>query len=435
MRFFAGLWCLFLLAVSALSASAQENSLTAYMHTAYKTNPTILAARQEYLASEEQLSQAWSGYRPVISASGQIDFVDTDTDNQNLFNSDGGNTSKSIGLSVTQPLFNGGSTVADITAARAAIQAQAYALSAQEQSILKTVAQAYMDVYLANENIILNKANQKRLAEQYEKTSVQFNVGEVTKTDLSSAQAQLADAQAGLIAAQAQLKSARAYFEQIVGQGAPDQTPYPAFPVALPGDQEEAVKVALTNNRQILSAQYTVKAADSGASSIMRELLPRLSATGQISRAYDPNEFVDTQTQSALGVVASVDLYDGGRIRSRYRQAKKQETQRLYEQRDIQNQIKSAVISSWQNLESLKAQLEARETQLTASEQALQGIKYEADNGQRSTLDVLDTYQDLLQTQVALAQTRRDYVVEQYNLAEQLGYLTPASLQFVQITP
>ena len=422
--------------ISAAQAS-EENSNNLYdiMAYAYKHNPSLEAARAEYDAVQEQLLQAAAGLQPTVSATGSVEFTDTDTKGQNFFTSDGGNTSKSASIDVTQPIFTGGTTISNIQGARHTIQAQSYALSSQEQNLLYNVSVAYMDVHQARAVVDLNRNNRELLVKELDKTNLRFEVGELTRTDVAQAKAQLAEADASLITANSTLKSALANYKRLVGLDVPENIQYPALQFELPATLDEAKTLSQSNNRTVLQARSIRAAAEQGADSILGELLPQISASGSLSKVYDQSDFVEEQTQGKIGVVATIPLYQGGATQSRYREARKRETRRALEIKDAENQARQNTVRVWEDLKAARAELNARSQQLEAAQTALEGVQYEAEYGQRTTLDTLNANQEVLDAQVALTQARRDEIVAQFALAEVLGLLVPQNLGFTTIEP
>ncbi len=419
----------------AAVSHAEENNLYNIMSYAYKHNPLLQAERAEYNAVKEQLFQASAGFQPTITANGSVEFTDTETKGQNFITSDGGNTSKSASIDLNQPIFTGGTTVANIKQARHTIQAQSYALSFVEQQLLYSVAVAYMDVHQARAVLELNQNNYNVLERELDKASLRFDVGELTRTDVSQARARLAEADAVLILSNSGLKTALAEYKRLVGVDAPADIKYPALRFTLPKKRDEAVDLALSNNRQVLQARSVRAASEQGADSILGELLPRVSATGQLSKVYDQSDFVEEQTQGRLGLVTTVPLYQGGVVQSRYREAKKRTTRRALEIKDAENQAQQGVIRVWEDLEAARAELRARQKQLEAARVAYEGVQYEAEYGQRTTLDALNANQAVLDAEVSMTEAQRNEIVAKFALAEVLGILVPQNLGFTTINP
>lgn len=402
---------------------------------AYQNSPALRAARAELLAVNEQLDQAQSGLKPTVTANTDVTYTDTETEGQSFITSDGGNTSKSASLNVEQPIFRGGSTIADIRQAKNTISAQQLLLSETEQSYLYDTAVAYMNVLQSRAILALNNNNRDLIARELERAEDGFKVGELTRTDVSQSEARLADAKAKIIRAEADLRSAIAVYTEKVGIVPPGDIAYPETQLFLPQTLEEALSYAGSNNRNVLQAKFTNAAAEDQIDSIQGELLPQLSAQGSLSKVYDQSDFIDEQEQTSVGLSASIPLYQAGATRSRIREAKKRANQRYMQILEAQNRAKQETISHWQNLKAADAEIRARQTQIEAARIASEGVHYEVEFGERTILDALNASQELLDARVNLIIAKRNKVVAEFALARTLGLLVPQKLGFSTINP
>ncbi|NQZ14191.1 MAG: TolC family outer membrane protein [Alphaproteobacteria bacterium] len=433
------------LALSGLSKSLQKNveesvnllgaweelgfDLYDALDQTYQNNPSLLSKRAEFMAIKERLPQARSGLKPTINAEAGVNYTNLETEGQNFGNSDGGNTAKNFGITVSQPLFKGGSTYANIKAANAVIAAQAASLRSSEQTILLQAVTAYMDVMRNKATLQLTKNNMDLIARELEQSIVRFDVGEVTQTDVSQARARHALAQAQLTQAEGNLNSAIAVYEEVVGHKPDlDKLSLPETIFELPETKDEAMRLAELQNFSVILAENTEIAAQYDVDSTFGELLPQISATGSLGRNYDPSDFIEEQDQIALGVTASIPLYQSGATRSRLRQAKQVANQRFLEVVDIKNQVRSEAASNYASWQTAKAEIESRKAQVDASTLAREGVHYEAELGERTTLDTLDANLELLNAQLDLITAQRNEVVARFSLAQTLGLLTPQGL-------
>lgn len=412
-----------------------NDSLYGALELAYQNNPALRAARAEFLAVQEQLPQAESGFKPTIVANADITHIDTDEKGNSPVNNDGANISKTAALNLEQPVFRGGSTLANIRTAQNVIKAQQFSLSAAEQGIIYEAAEAYMNVLRDKALLGLNENNRNLAMRQLEQARNRFHVGELTRTDVSQSEARLADAEANIITAEGNLRSARAVYRQIIGSPPPKKMAFPATILVLPKTLEEVLALAESNNRDILQAKFTNAAAESDVDSVFGELLPQILARGSLSKDYDPNRFTEAQRVASAGLNASVPLYQAGATRSRVREAKKKANQRYLQIIEAQNRVKQETLSNWEELKAAEAEIKARQSQMAAAEIAREGVHYEAEFGERTTLDALDANQELLDARVNLVIARRNEVVARFALARSLGILVPQKLGFSTVNP
>lgn len=420
----------------SFSAQASENiNLFDALQQAYENNSALHAARMEYKATQQELPLAQSGLKPMITGDADITYSNTQTEGQSFISSDGGNTAKSAALNLNQPLFRGGTTRADIRGAKNIITAQSLALSGAEQKVLYDAAVAFMDVMQNNAIVDLNEQNFDLVSRELEQAQAGFQVGELTRTDVSQAQSRLALAKANLISAKADLEKVKAVYRRVVGQEFIGKPNYPEKTIFLPETMEEAVSMAQTNNRDVLRAQFVTAAANDNIDSVKGELLPQISAQSGIGRVYDQSDFIKEQDQFTLSLNASIPLYQAGATRTRMRQAKIIANQRALEVIDAQQSAKEEAIRHWEDLKSAEAEIKARLSQVEAARVAQEGVQYEAEVGERTVLDKLNANQEMLNAEVDLVKARRDEIVSQFALAQGLGLLVPQKLGFSSINP
>ena len=122
-------------------------------------------------------------------------------------------------------------------------------------------------------------------------------------------------------------------------------------------------------------------------------------------------------------------MYQGGTEYATIRQAKETLGQRRTDLDTARDQSQQTLTQSWGQLEAAKAQIQATTTQVNAAEIALNGVREEARVGQRTTLDVLNAQQELVNARVSLVTAQRDRVVASYSLLAAVGRLSPQVLE------
>lgn len=426
------LWAILCMAVfSGMPTShAQDNAATLTLQESlarsYNNNPTLQAARAEYRAVQERLPQAFAGFKPDISAGAGISNTDLDGSN---FGGGSNTTTRDISLSLAQPIYRGGQTIAEVAAAKAVIASQKASLIQTEQTILLQGATAYMDVLRDQAVLELSMNNRDVIATQKEATQERFNVGELTKTDTSQAEARLARAQADIIRARGDLRKSKAIFEQIIGIPAIGLVDPKLSQYVIPKDLDDSLITAENQNPQILAVTYAHAAAEKDVDDVFAELLPNINLSGELNRSFDPVPgLIDKQTTKSIGLTASIPLYQSGATRSRVRQAKYTANQRQIQIKEAQRQTRQDTISAWESLQTAEAEIKSRIAETTAAAIASEGVTAENEFGSRTVLDALDAEQEYLDAQVALVIAERERVVSTFTLLSILGALTPQSL-------
>jgi outer membrane protein len=432
-----------MLAVTLIaSGAARSMTIEEALGLAYSNNPTILSQRAALRATDELVPQALSNYRPTVTGSASYGRSWVNSQN-NPLTGDGTAASNpgTAGVTVQQPLFRGGRTVAQTQQAENTVLATRAQLLATEQTVLFNAAAAYLNVLRDQAVLDLNVNNEQVLRRQLQATRDRFNVGEVTRTDVSQAEASLSTATAGRIAAEGTLAASRANFVNVIGV-MPENLTFPARALDLPKSVQEATKIAAERNPNVIAALYNERAARYGVDLVEGELLPTVSLNGTFARQVDQLSASGAGTlnrdnsANAASVTAqlSMPLYEAGSITSRVRAAKQTVSQR---RQDVLTQRRSAIENAtraYNNLLSTRAQIVSFQAAVRANTIALDGVRQENLAGLRTVLDVLDAEQALLSSRVNLVSAQRDATLAQYDVRQAVGLLTAVDLK-LQVDP
>lgn len=414
-----------------LAGPAQAEGLKDALVEAYRTNPTLQAARAQLRSVDETVAQALSGWRPTITATGSYGRAREDTQT--------GLTRASIippvqyrnprigSLSITQPVFRGGRTVAETRRAKNSVMAERSNLTATEQQVLLNAITAYSDVYRDQAVLDLAINNVQVLTRQLQATEDRFSVGEVTRTDVSQAKARLEGALANRVQAEGNLQSSRAVYRNVVGT-VPGRLGAPELPSALPKTLEELTSKALKKEPNFIRAQYIKLVAEADVDQALGGLLPEVSLRGELLDEEETFQKNSTSSSWQGTVNVSVPLYQAGAQTARVRERKQIVQQRQREVEAAQRQVIEGAIRAWEALTTARAQIESFRSQIAANELALEGVRQEALVGTRTVLNVLDAEQELLDSRVNLVRAQRDEVVAAYQVKAAMGELTAQDL-------
>jgi outer membrane protein len=412
------------------STAAPAQTLTQALAEAYNTNPTLLAQRALLRATDEQVPQALSGWRPTVNFTGNI------VGNRSAF-TEAANTPTSystfqsniIQLQVNQPIYSGGRTVAQTRQAVETVQATRAQTLATETSVFQSVAQAYLDVVRDQELVEVNRNNVKVLREQLTATQDRFRVGEVTRTDVAQAEASLAQAIGQLTSAEGTLAQSQAEYVAVVGSR-PGILLLPRERPALPATRDEAQSLAANNNFSVISANFAELAARDNIDVVRGQLLPQISLLGTISREAAPSVTLSNSQENVgtLGVQMTMPLYEGGAIYSQTRQAEQTVGQRRSQVDQARRTAVQQAEDAWETLKAGRASVASFAAAVRAAQIALQGIQQEALVGTATTLDVLVQNQTLLTTQSQLVVAEHDTALAEYNVAAATGRLIAPEL-------
>ena len=411
----------------SMCSPARAQSLSEVLSTTYNGNPDLLAQRALLRQTDETLAQAVANWRPKVSLSVEYNKIEIDSipvaRAPTYFTLNGRTTL----LSITQPIFRGGKTVADTKTAQANIQAQRALLQDTEQTVLLQAVTVYADLLRDVGIVDVRKNNVRVLVQQLDATRERFRVGELTITDVSQAEARLEQAKADLVLAEAQVRIDQAAFQRVVGMR-PGTLGELALIGALPASEDESIGLAMDYGPRAVSAQHRITAASYGVNSAVATLLPQVNVVGFMQYQQDLQVPNDQYYQYGVRVQATVPIYQNGSEWSAIRQAKELVGQRRNELDSARRLAAQTVISAWRNLDSARSRVTSFTAQVKANDVALNGVRQEALVGSRTTLDVLNAEQELLNSQVSLISARHDVQVNYYGVLSGIGRLTARTL-------
>jgi TolC family type I secretion outer membrane protein len=402
---------------------AAAESLSDALSEAYNSNPTLLAERARLRATDETLPEARSGWLPTVTADGDAGAasVDTNVTGQENLNP------LSYGLSLSQPLYSGGRTVAGVSRARNLIMAQRALLQSVEQTVLLEAATAYIDVLRDTVVLELNINNEQVLRRELNATEDRFRVGELTLTDVAQAKARLAGAVAARIRAQGDLEASRAEYARVVGK-IPENLSLPPPIVGLPANLQETLDVLQDDNPDLIAARFEALASTDDIALARGEMLPVLSLDGRVAHSRESSSVGVESDSASITAQLTIPLYQAGGPSSRVRQAKQLANERRIAVNEAERAAIAFATSAWQALEVALAAEAQFEAQVEANKVALEGTREQARVGSRILLDVLNAEQELLDAQVDLVLAKRTSFVASLTLLASVGRLTARAL-------
>ena len=415
---------------------ALADTIEAALVRAYQTNPQLNAQRAQVRSTDENVPQALSGYRPRVNLTASAGYQYTDTlataggDQNTLVKTvtNGANAPRSASLTVSQTLYNGQQTANRTRAAESQVSGAREALRVLEQGVLLSAATIYMD-YLRDSAIVeVQKSNVRVLEQTLKQTRDRFNVGEVTRTDVAQSEAQLAAGKTQLLAAEATLTTTRANFRRIIGNE--PQALAPGSPVDrfLPGTLPGAVDLSLVENPNVTAAMYGIDVNYLQVKINEGALLPTVSLVAGVSQSYEQTMTIFRSFSASAVAQLAVPVYQGGAEYSLIRQSKENLAQQRLNLEQTRDSTRANTVTAWGQLVAGKASVASAQAQVTASEIALNGVREEAKAGQRTTLDVLNAQQALVNARVALVTAQHDRVVASYGVLAAVGRLSPQVL-------
>ncbi|MGR3466366.1 MAG: TolC family outer membrane protein [Shimia sp.] len=404
------------LALAVLPGAGAAQSLADALVQAYNHSGLIEQNRATLRAADEDVASAVARLRPTLDYLLRWSYTfgpavpDAREDLTGLYQ-----------LSANYTVYDYGRNALQIGIAKETVLATREALINVEQSVLDRAIEAYMAVQSASVVVQLRQSNERLVRQELRAAQDRFEVGEVTRTDVELARARLAQTQANLAASQGELRRAQAAYEQAVGRKPGRLTTTRSIP-HIPDSPAAARRIARNEHPSIRRIQRQIRARELGIAFAEANLLPTVSAGGSIS--FDGN--FDRTDQLSLSISGPISR--GGGLNAAIRQAIAQRDAEIAGLHVERHSREFAVEAAYAQLAVARATLAATDDQVRAARTAFQGVREEARLGARTTLDVLDAEQSLLDAQTQAVRAQFDEVVAAYDVLFAIGRLTTKSL-------
>lgn len=437
MKFFTGAAATVLLMAAMGPLPALAETIEGALVKAYQNNPQLNAQRASVRAIDENVPQALSGYRPKVSvtASGGYQYTDVNTTSGGSPTAivrteiHGANAPRSAGLTISQTLYNGNQNANKTRAAESQVSGAREGLRVLDQSVLLSAATIYMD-YLRDAAIVeVQKSNTRVLEQTLKQTRDRFNVGEVTRTDVAQSEAQLAAGKTQELQAESNLTTTRANYRRIIGDEPVSLAPGSPVDRYLPPSLAGSVELSLIENPNVTAAMYGIDVNFLQVKINEGALLPTVTLQASVQQSYEQTMTIFRSFGASAVAQITAPIYQGGAEYSLIRQSKETLAQQRLNLEQVRDQTRANVVQAWGQLVAGKAQVQSAQSQVTASEIALNGVREEAKAGQRTTLDVLNAQQALVNARVALVTAQHDRVVASYSVLNSIGRLSAQVLK------
>ncbi len=419
---------IFIFSFLFLASNSYAETFTEALKKAYKNNSELNAERENISISEQELKISMSSYFPTITLEGSKSQEDTDK----LTNRDGSNATitdvdtKTKSISVTQTLFDFGRG-ADLSKSKIGINLAKAKLLKKEQDILYKTVAAYTGLVSANEKLEINRANVELLSRQVETDRIRLERGQISLSDVSQSESSLAGAEASFIQAQSDLLTSKLNYENIIGPlgNAQSLDKSSIISYQIPGSLNLAIEQSKKNNPDLIIAEMEYEQSKEDTSIARSELVPTAKLSLEKSYSDDLSATYDERDKETLKATVTWPFYSGGKNLASLNKNKNIENRsRLTLDSEIK-QNQTNVASAWSNFQSNKSLLNSVQLQVRAAEIANEGITAEYNSGSsgRTTLEVIQSNSLLLNAQISLADSERNFILSQFNLLKSIGLL------------
>ena len=418
---------LILISSLLVTANANAESFSNALSKAYKNNSELNAERENIIISEQELKISQGNYLPTVTLSGSKSQEDTNK----LTNQSGGDASindvdpftKSISISQTLIDFGRG---AELSKSRIGLDLSKAKLLKKEQDILFKTAEAYTGLVLANEKLKINRDNVELLSRQVETDQIRVERGQITLSDVSQSESSLAEAQAKLIQAENEHLTSKLNYENIIGllndPKSLDKKSIKEYP--LPDNLNTAIELSKKNNPDLIIAKLEYEQAQKDKTIAKSDLAPTANLSLERSYIDDLSATYDEREKDTLKATITWPFYSGGKNLASLNKSSSLETRSRLLLDSITKQNQTNVASAWSSYQSNKSLLNSVQAQVRAAEIANEGISAEYNSGAgRTTLEVIQSNSLLLNAQISLANSERNFILSKFNLLKSVGLL------------
>ena len=416
-----------ILFIICLTGYVFAETFDAALKRAYETNPELNAERESLNISQQDLNISKGSYLPTVTLSGSK----SDEDTEKLTNRNGSNASitdvdptvKSI--TVTQTLIDFGRG-AELAKSKIGIELAKAKLLKKEQDILYKTIQAYTGLVSANEKLKINRSNVNLLDRQVETDRIRLERGNISLSDVAQSESSLAGAQAKLIQAENDFLTNKLNYENIIGKlNDPELLDKSSITeISLPNQLESAIDISKKNNPDLIIAQLEYEQSKKDTTSARSDLAPTATLSFDRSKTDDLSATYDEREKDTLKATVTWPFFSGGKNIASLKKNKSLELQKnlLLDNMTTKNQMD--VASAWSNYQSNKSLLNSVRAQVNAAEIANEGIVAEYNSGSdRTTLEVIQSNSLLLNAQISLVDSEKNYILSQFNLLKSIGLL------------
>ena len=419
--------CLFLF------TNVNAETFTTALKKAFNNNPELNAERETLNISEQELKISKGSYLPTVTLSGSKSKEETDKlTNRNgtdatITNVDPSNQS----ITITQTLIDFGRG-AELAKSKIGIDLAKAKLLKKEQDILYKSIEAYTGLISANEKLKINKSNVNLLDRQVETDRIRLERGNVSLSDVAQSESSLAGAQAKLIQAQNDFLTSKLNYENIIGKlNDPELLDKSSIikPI-LPEKLNSAIEISKKNNPDLIIAQLEYDQSQKDTTSAMSDLAPSATLSFDRSKTDDLSATYDEREKDTLKATVTWPFYSGGKNYANLNKSKSLETQKNLLLDNMTKKNQTDVASAWSNYQSNQSLLSSVNAQVDAAEIANEGIVAEYNSGSdRTTLEVIQSNSLLLNAQISLSDSQRNYILSQFNLLKSIGLLNSKYLK------
>lgn len=421
-------------AQDGLAANVSRETLAEAIALAYQTNPTLQSQRAQLRAVDETYVQARSQFGPTVQVDANAAYSDDRLARGEISSvpvPSSRTTNDTVGaqVSINQPLYTGGRLSLELRAARYRVDAGRQALRATEGDIVYRVIQSFVDLRRDLRALAIRRVNLEAVRSQAVEIRARWRAGELTRTDVAQADAQLAAEEANVASSEDQVRASRIAYISVVGRSPGDLVPEPPLP-NLPASAARSWAIAADNSPELQQALFSELQSRARLQETNALGGPTLSLRGSAaySTELDPLNRFNRDRSLAGQLVLSVPLFTSGLNRSLARQAQETNASDRLQIEVARRSMLQSVTDAWNQMVTLRANVERQHRQVEAARLAFRGTTIEYRAGERSTLDVLIAEQTLRDAELSEIGAEHDAYLSSALVLRYIGRLDAADI-------
>ena len=420
--------------ILCLISKVNAETFTQALKKAYEDNSELNAERESINISEQELKVSRSAYLPTITLSG----TQSEESTEKLTKQSGGDarlddvdpTEQSI--TITQTLIDFGRR-AELEKSKIGLDLSKAKLLKKEQDILYKSIEAYTGLIAANEKFKINQSNVNLLDRQVETDRIRLERGQITLSDVAQSESSLAEAQAKLIQAESNLLIGLLNYKNVIGEISDPEllSKSSIIEIDLPSTLETAIELSKKNNPDLKISEFEYQQSRKDTSNAKSDLAPTATLSFDKSKTEDLSATYDEREKDVLKATVTWPFYSGGKNIATLKKNQSLELQKSLLRDDMIKENQTNVASAWSSYQSNQSLLNSVRSQVNAAEIASEGIlaEYNSGSNKRTTLEVIQSNSLLLDAQISLADSERNYILSQFNLLKSVGLLNSTYLK------
>ena len=420
--------------ILCLISKVNAETFTQALKKAYEDNSELNAERESINISEQELKVSRSAYLPTITLSG----TQSEESTEKLTKQSGGDarlddvdpTEQSI--TITQTLIDFGRK-AELEKSKIGLDLSKAKLLKKEQDILYKSIEAYTGLIAANEKFKINRSNVNLLDRQVETDRIRLERGQITLSDVAQSESSLAEAQAKLIQAESNLLIGLLNYKNVIGEISDPEllSKSSIIEIDLPISLETAIELSKKNNPDLKISEFEYQQSKKDTSNAKSDLAPTATLSFDKSKTEDLSATYDEREKDVLKATVTWPFYSGGKNIATLKKNQSLELQKSLLLDDMIKENQTNVASAWSSYQSNQSLLNSVRSQVNAAEIASEGIlaEYNSGSNKRTTLEVIQSNSLLLDAQISLADSERNYILSQFNLLKSVGLLNSTYLK------